>query len=385
MTSCEKIEVFNHIVNGTFINDEFVFPMNTITQIKMYYKSQYQEVIQGFDQIVQSLSAQVDRYHDYDGIVNLKTINDSCGSNQKIEVSRELFEAIRLAIDLTKLTKGKFHLAMGTLIDLYAPYLEEEVIKTYDEFPISQEQIDAVLEGIPSYTEIEDYIQLDEENYSILLLPYHEKAIVLSLGGIAKGFVMQKAYDYLDAYRYPCIFDAGSSTLATIGKNPANKNHRWRITFRGPSLNDQQDYLCVVELQQNNLLSTSGDYQQNFLYQDGDQKKLMHHILDVTNGKSNNFLRSVSLVSQNASLAILDALSTALFNCEDMNEMTSLLKEIENFYDVKVDYLIATSIMNNDQLNFDNYNLFMNQSFSKKVVSSYSKHAKEITIIEDSI
>ena len=47
VTGCEKVEqpsLINHIVPGDFIEDEFVFPMNTITQLKMYYQSQYDEV-----------------------------------------------------------------------------------------------------------------------------------------------------------------------------------------------------------------------------------------------------------------------------------------------------------------------------------------------------
>ena len=114
LISCEtnKAELITHVVDGEFINDEYVFPMNTVTQLRMYYQDQFDEVVGGFDEIVRSLSKEVDRYHSYEGINNLKTINDSCGSGQEIVVSNSLFDLIKEAIDLTLLTEGRFNLAI---------------------------------------------------------------------------------------------------------------------------------------------------------------------------------------------------------------------------------------------------------------------------------
>ena len=63
LLSCqiESPTLITHMVDGYFIGNEFVFPMNTITQLRMYYQDQYNEVNDTFDDIVISLSEEVDR------------------------------------------------------------------------------------------------------------------------------------------------------------------------------------------------------------------------------------------------------------------------------------------------------------------------------------
>ena len=97
LTSCTNYEVLNpHMVSGRYIDGiGYISPMNTIVTLKMYNKDQYNEVVDGFDNIVTSLSDQADRYYDYNNVVNVKTLNDSCGSNEFINVSDELFEMIK--------------------------------------------------------------------------------------------------------------------------------------------------------------------------------------------------------------------------------------------------------------------------------------------------
>ena len=90
ITSCSlalKTPV-SHVVSGSFINDEYVLPLNTTITLKMYDKKEMNEVKNNFDSIVNSLNKDVDRYHDYPNYNNLKSINDSCGNNKKIEVSK---------------------------------------------------------------------------------------------------------------------------------------------------------------------------------------------------------------------------------------------------------------------------------------------------------
>lgn len=385
LTSCENVERLTHVVPGEFVNDEYVFPMNTLTQLKMYYKSQYDEVVDGFDEIIIRLSKEVDRYHDYSSINNLKTINDSCGTDEAISISDHLFELIKLGVQLTKITKGKFNIAMGSIIDLYAPYLEEGNTNVYKDFPVSDLLIQQALQAIPTYEEIDNYVFLNEENKTVTLKMYHNEKIILSFGAIAKGFILQKAYDYLDAFRYPSLLDAGSSTMATIGNNPTNKEKDWRITFRGPSLENSNDFLCTVQLKGDYFISTSGDYQQNFIYFDEHgNTKLMHHILDATTGVSNNYLRSVSLISKNTSLAVLDALSTAMFNYQTLEEILELIDIVEKEFFCDISFVLARPVYNETgQINLNEYNIDVSNSFEQLVTSNYSENVKEINKIKN--
>lgn len=384
VAGCEKVEqpsLINHIVPGDFIEDEFVFPMNTITQLKMYYQSQYDEVYSSFDEIVISLSKEVDRYHDYEGINNLKTINDSCGSDQYIKVSNELFELIQLSIDITKLSEGKFNLAMGNIIDLYASKISDEYVGREDTL-FDDEIINEYLVNIPSYEEIDEVIQLNKEDNSIKLNKYNDNDVVISLGAIAKGFVMQKAYDFLKVYDYPALFDAGSSTMATIN----NKSEAgWNIGFGSANLEMDGGTLTTVNVKGDYFISTSGDYQQYFKYKnESGNYRLMHHIIDPNTGISNNYLRAVTLLSNNASLAILDALSTVLFNCYDDKEALSMISLFEKSYKCDISFLMTKPVIeSNGKFNYELFNVIVASSFDSLTVSEYNQYVINKNIIDN--
>ena len=369
----------NHIVPGHYDEkDGYLFPMNTIVSLKMYYQSQLEEVATNYDKIVQDLACEVDRYHTYDDIVNLKTINDSCGTDSQLLISDNLFDLISLGIDLTKITKGAFNLAMGSLIDLYAPYFDEDSPGLTKSLP-SKILIDEALLGVPSYEKIDEVIELDKQKKTIKLNKINNHNVIISLGAIAKGYVMQKAYDYLKQNNYPCIIDAGSSTMATLGNNPLRKDKNWLIGFQKPLINQDSSLLCTISTKDDTFISTSGDYRLNFFYQDENNKlKLMHHIIDSKTGVSNNYTRSVTLVSHDTNLAILDALSTALFNIENQADVAALFEVVNSKYNSNIDYLISRPYQNS----FNEFELTMNKNFKDCVTTEFDDSIKKINIID---
>lgn len=383
LLSCEieKPSLINHVVDGYFLQDEFVFPMNTITQLKMYYQDQYNEVSDRFDEIVISLSKEVDRYHDYEGLNNLKTINDSCGSGEYIKVSKELFELIRLSIELTKLSEGKFNLAMGNIIDLYSSKISEDYVGREDTL-FDEDIILNYVESIPSYDIIEDIIVLKSEDSSIMLNKYRDNDVIISLGAIAKGYVMHKAYEYLKLFDYPALFDAGMSTMGTV--NNKSKDG-WTIRLNTPSLLSRNDVMLDFSFEGDAFISTSGDYQQYFKYKDeNNNTRLMHHIIDPYTGISNNFLRSVTLLSKDANLAILDSLSTVIFNCYNDEEILSTIDLFEKTYNCKISYLISKPLINeNDVYDYESFNILVSSSFDSLKVGDYSSNVINKVIIDD--
>lgn len=381
LTSCTNYEVLNpHMVSGRYIDGiGYISPMNTIVTLKMYNKDQYNEVVDGFDNIVTSLSDQADRYYDYNNVVNIKTLNDSCGSNEFINVSDELFEMIELGINLTKISKGKFNLAMGSLIDLYKDKISEESVGSINTLP-DQELIEQAILSIPSYTEIESVIELDYSKKSIRLNKCNDNNVVISLGAIAKGFVMQKAYDYLKEYNYPALIDAGSSTMGMVSDNPLRKQGKWNVSFRTPSIGQEVSLFNTVSSSGDTFISTSGDYQQNFYYYDENNNlKLMHHIINPFTGVSNNIIRNVSLISNNASLAVLDALSTAMFNIENINDAYTLIDDVEDAFNCDISFMIVCSYSNQ----YDLYEVYVSSSFNELIVEKFPKEVKNIKVVEN--
>lgn len=382
LISCETNapELITHIVDGEFIGNEYVFPMNTVTQLRMYYQDQYDEVVDGFDNVVKNVSKEVDRYHNYTGINNLKSINDSCGTGNEIVVSNELFNLLEEAIDLTILTKGKFNLAIGELIDLYSDKISEELAGTTNTLP-NQDVLNDVLLGIPSYEDIEEVIVLNKENNSVVLNKYNEKNVVISLGAIAKGYVMQEAYKYLKSYNYPALFDAGSSTMGMIGEKPSKKDKNYNIVLNNPSLSNPSDTMVTISLYNDNFISTSGDYNQYFFYNEDSQKKMMHHIIDPYTGVSNNYIRNVTLFSNDISMDILDALSTAIFNCYSDEEIIELVSLVNDNYNGKVSYMICKPYYENNIIDYDKFNVLMSESFSSSIKGELSNNVIETKII----
>lgn len=375
-----EAKVINHMVDGEFINNDYFFPMNTVTQLKMFYQDQFDEVVDGFDLVVKSVSKEVDRYHDFSLINNLKTINDSCGSNEEIKVSQELFEAIKLAKELTVLTEGKFNLAMGNLIDLYSDKISEELSGSFNTLP-DRKVIDEAIANIPNYREIDKVIELNEDNKTIKLNQYNGNNVIISLGAIAKGFVMQKAYDYLKQFEYPALFDAGSSTMGMIGEKPASDKN-WNISLLSPTLEKKGEILVKTSLYKDHFISSSGDYNQYFFYNNDDGKqKLMHHIIDPYTGVSNNYIRSVTLISNTINMAILDALSTAIFNCYSDEEIINLIQKIEETFDGKIAFIINKPYYENDVIDYNKFNVVMSESFSSLVNGNLASSVKSKKVI----
>ena len=58
-----------------------------------------------------------DIYHDYEGIVNLKTINDNAGK-QPVAVDRAIIDLLLDCKEYYRLTEGKVNIAMGSVLKL---------------------------------------------------------------------------------------------------------------------------------------------------------------------------------------------------------------------------------------------------------------------------
>ena len=168
---------------------------------------------------------------------------------------------------------------------------------------------------------------------------------------------MDKAYDYLASKECDFYFNAGNSTIALHGRNLLNETGQWRIGFANPSLDyNYESYLATISISGSNFLSTSGDYQQYFTYEDeNNNNRLMHHIIDPYTGVSNNNVRSVSLISNDCSLAILDALSTTIFNAYDNNEILNVVSMFETTYNCDINYIIGKPHEVNNYTDIDLY------------------------------
>ena len=140
--------------------------------------------------------------------------------------------------------------------------------------------------------------------YEIKIGSPSRRRMALDLGGIAKGYVADKAAQELRSWGIKCaLIDLGGN-LYVLGRSP--KGRPWKLGIQHPD-RPRGEYFGTVEVTDTSVV-TSGPYER-FFVKNGVR---YHHIFDPRTGwPSKSDLASVSVVSKNSAHA--DALCTALF------------------------------------------------------------------------
>ena len=123
----------------------------------------------------------------------------------------------------------------------------------------------------------------------------------LGLGGIAKGYAVDRSVAILRASGFTNFFIKAGGELFLSGKKGTRP---WLVGVQDPR--DSSHYFSMLALE-NSAFTTSGDYER-FLIKDGTR---FHHIIDPKTGYPARKCRGVSIVAPQAEDA--DALSTAVF------------------------------------------------------------------------
>ncbi len=238
-----------------------------------------------------------DIYNNYEGINNLKTINDNAGIKEVI-IDKELFDFLKFAKSIVKKTSPAFDISSGALLKLWHDYREDG--KSLNE--------DNLLGDVPPSEELEikkqlfsiDKLILDENKSSAYL---SDKEFSLDVGGIAKGYAASKVAEKLKkAGLKSAAIDAGGN-IKLIGSKP---DGLWRVGIVNP---DASPSAINFDLKEDMTLVTSGDYQNYYKAKDN---KIYHHIINLNSGYPLDLYHSVSIITYDSGLA--DALSTSLFN-----------------------------------------------------------------------
>lgn len=202
-------------------------------------------------------------------------------------VPPDLRALLHRAIDIGDMTGGAFDVTWAALWGLWDFNAEAPRPPTDDAIAPRLELIDYRL------------VRIDDHEGTVFL---PRPGMLLGLGGIAKGYALDRAAEALrrEGIR-SFLLSAGGQVL--VGE-PRAGLRPWRIGVRDPR-GDTDDYFTRLEIT-NASISTSGDYERYFIA-DGVR---YHHVLDPRTGRPARGLRSVAVVSRDATLA--DALSTAL-------------------------------------------------------------------------
>ena len=231
-----------------------------------------------------------DIYHDYEGVANLKTVNDQAGIGP-VKVDQAVMELLLDCRRYYDLTGGKVNVTMGSVLSLWHEARADALHAPQNAYlPDSQALRDAA-----AHTGISSLI-LDEEASTAYL---SDPLASLDVGAIAKGWATERV-----------ALSAPSGMLISVGGNVCATGPKksdgtpWVIGIQDPDNSSENVHTIYVS---GGCVVTSGDYQRAYAV----NGKRYHHIIDPETLMPAEYWRSVTVVCDDSGLA--DALSTALF------------------------------------------------------------------------
>lgn len=166
-------------------------------------------------------NALFDVYNDYDGLNNIKTINDNAGI-EPVSVDPEIIELLKTAKEFYDLSNGEFDVTMGAVLKIWHTY-REEGIALNNEGQLGKVPPLAELESAKACTGW-DKVEIDEIAGTVYL---NQGCASLDVGGIAKGFAAGKVQQKLiEAGLVHGTVDAGGN-ICTINDKPGGQ--QWRV------------------------------------------------------------------------------------------------------------------------------------------------------------
>lgn len=219
---------------------------------------------------------------------SLARTNQLLATGEWFSGAASVLPLVRRSQELATQSHHLFNPAIGKLVKLWGFHQTERP----PEPPPAPEAIAAITDARPRMSDIE---------IKGITMRGHNPAVALDLGAFAKGYGIDLAIEQLKSMGIKhAIINAGGD-LRAIGRHG---DRPWSIGIRHP---DRQGVLASVELNQDESIFTSGDYERYFEY----QGRRYHHIIDPRTGYPATGSRSVTVIHSDAATA--DAAATALF------------------------------------------------------------------------
>ena len=232
-----------------------------------------------------------DIYNDYDGIANVKTVNDNAGA-APVKVSKEIIDLIKLGKELYDESSGNVNIAFGSVLKIWheaREAAEDDPGKAY--VPEIEE-----LKAAAQHCDINDVV-IDESESTVYL---SDPEMSLDVGAIAKGLAAELVADKLKAQGFDCfLITAGTSSIKAVGKKPDGSS--WTSAVE---TDPDYDLLQISD----HSITTSGIYQRYYSV----NGKMYHHIINKDTLMPEQNFMSVTLITDDCGYG--DGLATAIFN-----------------------------------------------------------------------
>jgi thiamine biosynthesis lipoprotein len=301
-------------------NFEYFDTQSTITS---YAGDDYNEYVKNANDAFSLLGEYhklFDIYNQYEGIVNLRTINLNAGK-EALVVDKKLIDFLLYAKEIYSLTNGETNVMMGSVLKLWH---DERTNGKSD--PLTAKLPDmSLLEEAKLHTSI-DLLEIDVEKNTVRI---SDPKASIDVGAIGKGYATEKAAQLLESRNL-------SSYVLNIGGNIRILGTKvdgtgWNTGIKNPFYKTQIEKPFSIYLNISDISCvTSGVYERYYTV-DG---KDYHHIIDKDTLMPSTYFSSLTILTKDSGLA--DALSTALFSMS-YEEGLEIVKKIDNVEVIWID------------------------------------------------
>ena len=292
---------------------------DTVTQVIAYCESEeeFNTQMQALHQDLIAYNQLYDIYNDYDGVVNVKTINENAGK-APVQVDDRILSMLELARQMYELTGGKINIAMGSVLGIWHDYreaAEKDASEADNTLPTQEE-----LESAAQHCDINDLV-IDEEAKTVYL---SDPEMSLDVGSVGKGYAVEMVCRAAEARGLTSALVSVGGNLRAIGTKPDGS--QWTGGVENP-WNASEVYttasLFGAAINMSDMaLVTSGDYQRYFVV-DG---KRYHHLIDPDTLWPAAYFNSVTVLCPDSGMA--DCLTTGLF-CMPLEEGQKLVESLD--------------------------------------------------------
>lgn len=306
---------------GTFSTKErystsFLELFDTASTIIAYDTSQedFDAHFQQFYQKLEEYDKLYDIYNSYDGLVNLKTVNEKA-KDGPVKVDSRIIDLLEYGKYAYELSGGKTNICFGTVLKLWHD-CREHAINYPDEAKLPNMD---ELKAAGEHTNINSLV-IDKENSTVY---FSDPELQLDVGAVAKGYAVEQVCSWAEENLWSSGAISIGGSVYTFGYKNDDGKTLWNIGIENPDTT-ANDYLLNVQVTDVSIV-TSGDYQRYYTV-DG---KNYCHIIDPDTYMPAEYVASVSVICQDSALG--DALSTTLFNMpiEDGKKLVESMDNVE--------------------------------------------------------
>jgi len=317
-------------------SNTFLDTFDTVTTVVGYTETEeeFNNYMEQIHSRMLELHKLYDKYNDYEGINNIKTINDNAGV-KPVKVSKDIIDLILFSKNLYEEVGTETNIAMGAVLNIWHVYRDEAELNPADAKIPPMEDLLAANE----HTDL-DKVIVDVENSTVYL---DDPLMSLDVGAVAKGYATEVVIQEVMKSGFTSGIISAGGNVRAFGIPKDGIRDRWGIGIQNPdsAIGKSDESILETVFLTDASVVTSGDYQRFYVVGD----KTLHHLIDPKTLMPGDYFRAVSVVTEHSGRA--DFLSTTVFLLpyEEGRALVETIDGVEAMWIFKDDKIEATEGM----------------------------------------